>query len=53
MPHCSLATKVPPAEAKAAMAWAGQKRLDFQVEFDTADLVEFPPVRVERSYRLR
>lgn len=53
VPHCSLATKVPRAEAKAAMAWAGQKQLDFQVEFDTADLVEFPPVRVERSYRLR
>ncbi|MCM5554145.1 2'-5' RNA ligase family protein [Pleomorphomonas sp. NRK KF1] len=52
-PHCSLATKVPPAEAKAAMAWARQKRLDLQVEFDTADLVEFLPVRVERSYRLR
>ena len=52
-PHCSLATKVPPSEAKAAIAWAGQKRLDLKVEFDVADFVEFPPVRVERSYRLR
>ncbi|CAI9404599.1 RNA 2',3'-cyclic phosphodiesterase [Pleomorphomonas sp. T1.2MG-36] len=53
VPHCSLATKVPRAEVKAAIAWARQKRLDFKVEFDTADFVEFPPVRVERSYRLR
>ena len=53
VPHCSIATKVPRAEAKAAIAWAGQKRLDLKVEFDTADFVEFPPVRVERSYRLR
>ncbi|MCM5556991.1 2'-5' RNA ligase family protein [Pleomorphomonas sp. JP5] len=52
VPHCSLATRVPRAEATAAMAWAGRKRLDFEVDFDTADLVEFLPVRVERSYRL-
>lgn len=52
VPHCSLATKVPRARAKAAIAWAGQKRLDLNVEFDIADFVEFPPVRVERNYRL-
>lgn len=53
VPHCSLATKVPPSQAKAAMAWARQKRLDFQVEFDAVDFVQFPPVAVEREYRLR
>lgn len=52
VPHCSLATKVPPSEAKAAIAWAGRKQLGFQVEFDTADFVAFPPVVVESSYRL-
>lgn len=52
VPHCSLATKVPPTQAKAAIAWAGRTRLDLKVEFDIADFVEFPPVRVERDYRL-
>jgi hypothetical protein len=44
---------VPRAEAKAAIAWTGRTRLDLKVEFDTADLVEFPPVGVEQSYRLQ
>lgn len=52
VPHCSLATKVPPSAAKAAMEWARQKRLDFPVEFDAADFVSLPPVLVEREYRL-
>lgn len=53
VPHCSLATKVPPSEAKAAMAWARRKRLEFSVEFDAADFVSFPPVVVDQEYLLR
>jgi 2'-5' RNA ligase len=53
VPHCSLATKVPMAQAKAAIEWAKQKRRKFSVEFDAADFVQFPPVVIEREYRLR
>ena len=53
VPHCSLATKVPMSRAKAAIAWAKQKRPEFSVEFDAVDVVRFPPVVVEREYRLR
>ncbi|AXA39433.1 2'-5' RNA ligase family protein [Rhizobium leguminosarum] len=53
VPHCSLATKVPSSGAKAAIEWAKQKQLEFSVEFDTADLVQFPPVAIDREYRLR
>lgn len=51
-PHCSLATKVPASSADAAMKWARQKRIEFAVMFDAADLVQFPPVTVEQEYRL-
>lgn len=51
-PHCSLATKVPAISAGAAMKWARQKRIEFTVTFDAVDFVQFPPVTVEREYRL-
>lgn len=53
VPHCSLATKVPSSRANAAMEWARQKRLEFAVEFDATDFVQFPPVVIQQEYRLR
>ncbi len=52
-PHCSLATGVPASSATAAMRWARRRRVEFTVVFDAADLVQFPPVAVERECRLR
>ncbi|WP_370677709.1 2'-5' RNA ligase family protein [Pleomorphomonas sp. PLEO] len=52
-PHCSLATRVPAASAGEAKQWAQQKRTEFTVVFDAADIVHFPPVVVEREHRLR
>lgn len=53
VPHCSLATKVPMSKANAAIEWANQKRPHFSVEFDAADVVQFPPVTIERERKLR
>lgn len=52
VPHCSLATQVPPLTRGAAIAWAQRSRPDFSVVFDVADLVQFPPVLVQREIRL-
>ncbi|TRB17112.1 2'-5' RNA ligase family protein [Rhizobium rhizogenes] len=53
VPHCSLATKVPPSAKRAAIQWAESRRLSFTVEFDVADFVQFPPVVVQEELRLR
>ncbi|MBB3298094.1 2'-5' RNA ligase [Rhizobium sp. BK077] len=49
VPHCSLATRVPKSQATAAISWAKQKREEFSVEFDAADLVVFPPVAIAKE----
>jgi len=53
VPHCSLATMVGKAKAADAVKWATQRRNQFSVEFDFADFVSFPSVRVIKEYRLR
>ena len=53
VPHCSLATKVPKSNKRAAILWAQSVRPDFSVDFDLADLVEFPPVVVREEFQLR
>lgn len=53
VPHCSLATKIPPSRRQQAMEWAQQKRLAVSVDFEVADLVRFPPVVVRRECKLR
>ncbi len=52
VPHCSLATKVPHSSKSAAIEWAKNKRVNFSVNFDSADFVEFPPVVVHKEFRL-
>ncbi|NTG25050.1 2'-5' RNA ligase family protein [Agrobacterium rhizogenes] len=53
VPHCSLATMVGKSKAADAVKWAAKERNQFAVEFDTADFVSFPPVRVMKEYCLR
>jgi 2'-5' RNA ligase len=52
VPHCSLATRVHEAAKPAAIDWAKSKILDFSVEFDVADFVQFPPVLVKQELQL-
>ena len=53
VPHCSLATKVPQSAKPAAIDWAENRVVDFTVEFDFADFVQFPPVVVHEELQLR
>lgn len=53
VPHCSLATKVPQSAKSAAIEWAKSKKVNFCVNFDFVDFVEFPPVVVHKELRLR
>lgn len=52
VPHCSLATRVPPAQSAAALDWARRRRMAFSIRFDAADCVRFPPVDVLTETRL-
>ncbi|NTH43014.1 2'-5' RNA ligase family protein [Agrobacterium rhizogenes] len=53
VPHCSLATKVPQSAKPAAIGWAESRVVNFTVEFDLADFVQFPPVVVHEELQLR
>lgn len=46
IPHCTLATLVGEGQRDRAMQFADQAIAPFQVVFDTADCVAFPPVAV-------
>jgi len=49
IPHCSLALDISEEKRTEALQFAGQKLDRFTVNFDTADVVSFPPVRVIRE----
>lgn len=51
-PHCTLATDVRPEYAEAARDFARRRLSPFDVTFDFADCVEFPPVRILGSLNL-
>ena len=52
VPHCTLATKVIESRRDDALAFARRALAPFDVLFDAADVVAFPPVAVIQSYRL-
>jgi 2'-5' RNA ligase len=52
VPHCSLGTKIPADRRAEAITLAVQPIEPFQVTFDVADCVSFPPVVVLREHRL-
>lgn len=52
VPHCSLATDVTENNRAAAKSLALQPIEPFEVMFDRADCVEFPPVRIIEEIRL-
>lgn len=51
-PHCTLATDIRPEYAEAARDFARRRLSPFDVTFDFADCVEFPPVRILASQNL-
>lgn len=51
-PHCTLASDVRPAYAEAARDFAKRRLTPFDVTFDFADCVEFPPVRILGTQKL-
>jgi 2'-5' RNA ligase len=46
VPHCTLATQIPSERRADAIAFAARPIPAFEVVFDTADCVSFPPVVV-------
>ena len=52
IPHCSLGTAVEDSNRAAALALAAQSFEPFDVLFDSADCVTFPPVRVRSRVEL-
>ena len=52
VPHCTLATKVIESRRDDALAFARRAIAPFDVLFDAADVVAFPPVAVIQSYGL-
>jgi len=51
-PHCTLATDIRPEYAQAARDFARRRLSPFDVTFDFADCVKFPPVRTLGSLPL-
>lgn len=51
-PHCTLATDIRPEYCDAARNFAKRRISPFEVTFDFAECVEFPPVRSIRSKML-
>jgi 2'-5' RNA ligase len=52
VPHCTLATRVIDANRIVAFALANESITPFEVTFDWADCVQFPPVKVIEELRL-
>ena len=52
IPHCTLATDIPDHNRAAAIAFATQGIEPFEVIFDSAECVSFPPVRVTERLAL-
>lgn len=52
VPHCTLATRVLDEKREEALAFAATPLEPFEVVFDSADCVDFPPVRIIESVDL-
>jgi hypothetical protein len=52
VPHCTLAMEILPAHREHAIAFAGRPIRPFEVIFDAADCVSFPPVSILDEQRL-
>ena len=52
VPHCTLAMQVPTKRRQDALAFASHPVELFEVVFDVADIVQFPPVRVAQECAL-
>ena len=46
VPHCTLAMAIPDDKRTAAMAFAAQGIKPFEVTFDSAECILFPPIKV-------
>jgi 2'-5' RNA ligase len=53
IPHCTLATNIPPARLGEALDFANASKPAFEVVFDVADCLSFYPVEVVAERRLR
>ncbi len=51
-PHCTLAMKIKPENREKALAMTKAPFEPFKVVFDSADCLEFPPVKVIDQYKL-
>lgn len=52
IPHCTLATDIPDDNRVAALAFAAQELEPFEVVFDSAECVSFPPLTVTERLAL-
>lgn len=52
IPHCTLGTRIGNALRDRALAFASDMTEPFEVVFDTADTISFPPVEIADSVRL-
>ena len=52
IPHCTLAMDIPDDKRAAALAFASQELEPFEVIFDSAECVSFPPITVTERLAL-